>query len=393
MDRPDDISVPPETAWLSDPGAQNVCGAVSAGGARIFIVGGCVRDALLGLGGADVDLATDAEPDTVIALAEAAGLRAVPTGIEHGTVTVVAAGNGYEVTTFRQDVETHGRRATVSFSKDMRDDALRRDFTLNALYATADGLVIDPLGGGIEDCLSRRIRFIEDATTRIREDYLRILRYFRFHAWYAAPDAGFDAEALDAIASNSDGLETLSAERIGSEMLRLFSAPDPAPAVATMRQTGVLQILLPGADDRYLAPVVHLEATAGTDPDAVLRLAALGGQDVADRLRLSRVRRKYLSVLNELTGADQGLAEISYRHDAGVARAVAILRAAIAGQPVSETARSQIALGSSAVFPICAADLMPAFAGKALGDRLAVMESRWIASGFSLTREELMSGL
>ena len=385
--------LPQKTEWLSDPDAQRVCKAVSAGGARIYFVGGCVRDALLGLDGADVDLATDAAPATVIELAEAAGLKAVPTGIEHGTVTVVSGGKGYEVTTFRRDVETHGRHATVSFSKDIRDDALRRDFTMNALYASADGHILDPLGSGTVDCLNRRIRFIEDASTRIREDYLRILRYFRFHAWYAAQDAGFDADALSAIASNIDGLETLSAERVGSEVMRLLSAPDPAPAVASMRQTGVLSILLPGADDQFLAPVVHLETSMGLLPDAVLRLAALGGQDVADRLRLSRKQRQYLDTLTDLTGSNLGLAEISYRYDSRVAMSISVVRAAMAGQPMPVDVAQQIELGSNAVFPVSPADLMPAFQGKSLGDALAALEARWIASSFQLSREELMTEL
>jgi poly(A) polymerase len=179
--------------WLAQPGTQALCGALEAAGYRALFVGGCVRNALLGVSVADVDIATDARPETVTRLAEAAGLRVVPTGIEHGTVTVIAGGVPHEVTTFRRDVETDGRRAVVAFAQDVAEDAARRDFTMNALYADLRGNVIDPLSG-LPDLVARRLRFVGDAHQRIREDYLRILRFFRFHAHYGDPDQGMDAE-------------------------------------------------------------------------------------------------------------------------------------------------------------------------------------------------------
>jgi poly(A) polymerase/tRNA nucleotidyltransferase (CCA-adding enzyme) len=389
MDRPDEITLPAQTPWLRDPDAQAVCRAVASQGARIYFVGGCVRDALLGLGGLDTDLSSDAVPEEVTRLAEAAGLKVVPTGLDHGTVTVVSGGKGFEVTTFRRDVATFGRHAEVSYSTDMGEDARRRDFTMNALYATPQGVVVDPLGTGVTDCLARRIRFIEDAATRIEEDYLRILRYFRFHAWYADPEAGFDADALDAIASHIAGLETLSAERVGGEVMRLLAAPDPTRAVAAMRQTGCLACILPGSDDRFLGPVVHLEDRHGQAPDAVLRLAALGGDETADRLRLSRKDRRHLELLRDVIGRDVSLSEIAYRHGARVGRSAAILRAAAAGACIGSDELQIIETASAARFPMSAADLMPAYSGRALGEKLAALEDRWIASGFRLTREEL----
>jgi poly(A) polymerase/tRNA nucleotidyltransferase (CCA-adding enzyme) len=389
MDRPDEITLPAQTSWLRDPDAQAVCRAVAAQGARIYFVGGCVRDALLGLGGLDTDLSSDAVPEEVTRLAEAAGLKVVPTGIDHGTVTVVSGGKGFEVTTFRRDVATFGRHAEVSYSTDMGEDARRRDFTMNALYATPQGVVVDPLGTGVADCLARRIRFIEDAATRIEEDYLRILRYFRFHAWYADPEAGFDAEALDAIASHIAGLETLSAERVGGEVMRLLAAPDPTRAVAAMRRTGCLACILPGSDDCLLGPVVHLEESLGQMPDAVLRLAALGGEETADRLRLSRKDRRHLDLLREVTGRDVSPAEIAYRHGTRVAQGAVVLRAALAGTCIDPDEQRTIAAASEARFPMSAADLMPAYQGRALGEKLAALEDRWIASGFRLTREQL----
>ena len=259
--------------WLTDPATQAVCAALEVGGAQALFVGGCVRNALMGVPVRDIDLSTDAVPERVIALAGAAGIKAVPTGIDHGTVTLVKNGIPHEVTTFRKDVETDGRRAVVAYSTRVEEDAARRDFTMNALYARSDGTVLDPLGG-LPDLRARRVRFIGCAGDRIREDYLRSLRYFRFHAWYGCNDLGFDPEALAAIADNLDGLSTLSRERVGGELLRLLAAPDPAPAVAAMRSTGALGLVLPGSDDRALAPLVHLRGAGGRGAQ---RAAAAGG--------------------------------------------------------------------------------------------------------------------
>ena len=390
MDRPNDIILPVSTAWLKDADTRAVYDALASDGGSAFFVGGCVRDALLGVPGADVDLSTPWEPQDVIRLAKAAGLKAVPTGIDHGTITVVSGGHGFEVTTFRRDVETDGRRAVVAYSTNIADDARRRDFTLNALYATIDGRVVDPLGG-VADCLNRRIRFIEDAGQRIQEDYLRILRYFRFHAWYSDPAAGFDPDALDAISANSDGLKTLSAERVGSEMLRLLAAPDPTPAIAVMRQTGCLPRILPGSDDRLLGPVVHLGASIGAPIDSIVRLAVLGGEDVADRLRLSRADARHLNDITQAAYGPQPLAEVAYRKGSDVARAASMIRAALAQMPVNATDLEAITTATKAEFPVTAADLMPEYQGTALGEKLAKLEARWIESGFTLTREDLVT--
>lgn len=388
MVRSNDVNLPANIEWLSAPETKVLCAALTAQDDPVFFVGGCVRDALLGVTGGDVDLSTAALPEHVMQLAETAGLKAVPTGIDHGTVTVVSGGKGFEVTTFRRDVETDGRRAVVSFSTDIAEDARRRDFTLNALYATPEGRVVDPLGG-LDDCLNCRIRFIEDADARIREDYLRILRYFRFHAWYA--DEVFEADTLDAIARNIDGLETLSAERVGSELMKLLAAPDPAPAVAAMRQTGSLACVLPGSDDRFLAPLVHVEQLVGATADPIRRLAVLGGHDVAASLRLSRARTRDLGRIKAALESGKPLAEVAYRQSGEIARDVAFVRAAIAGQPVDEADLLSIEEASAAQFPISAADLMSAYEGPALGARLAELEAMWIASGFTLSREDLMT--
>ena len=186
--------------WLVAPRTQAVCALLTEAGHAAYLVGGCVRNALLGAPVADIDLATDALPQAVLALAEAAGVKAVPTGIEHGTVTLVLEGQPFEVTTFRRDVETFGRHAVVAFSRDIAEDAARRDFTMNALYAKPDGALVDPLGG-LPDLRAGRVRFVGAAEARIAEDYLRILRFFRFHAWYGHPEDGLDPEGLAACAA------------------------------------------------------------------------------------------------------------------------------------------------------------------------------------------------
>jgi poly(A) polymerase len=375
--------------WISTAATRAVCSALGREGAQVFFVGGCVRNTLLGVEVSDIDIATDAMPDKVSELAKAAGIKVIPTGVEHGTVTLVQGGLPHEVTTFRRDVSTDGRRAIVAFSQDVAEDAARRDFTMNALYARPDGTVIDPLDG-LSDLRARRVRFIGKAEDRIREDYLRSLRFFRFHAWYGNQDEGFDADSLAAIAANLDGLERLSRERIGVEMLKLLAAPDPAPSVAAMRMTGVLKSFLPGADDRALAPLVNLEVRAGVLADPLRRLAALGGNDVPEMLRLSRAKAARLATLSEISIGASGPAELGYRHGVEIALDAMLLRCAFSDGLWSEAFGVQVRQGATARFPLRAKDLMPRFQGPALGAELARLETLWIESGFSLDRKTLL---
>lgn len=374
--------------WINDPGAQQVCTLLSDAGYQAYFVGGCVRNDLLGVGISDLDMCTDALPTRVMELAEKAGLRVLPTGIDHGTVTIVIDHEPYEITTFRKDVQTDGRRAVVAFSDQIEDDAHRRDFTMNALYADPTGRVLDPLGG-LCDLQARRVRFIDDAGERIREDYLRTLRFFRFHAWYGDEAGGIDPDGLAACAANLEGLETLSKERVGTEMLKILSAPDPAPAMAAMAQSGVLARILPGADVSKLAVLVHLEA--GLDRDSLRRLALIGGQDVAKALRLSKKRAKRLDDLRDGIGSATSAGELAYRLGADDALSIALLRAAVFETPLPKDLKQQINSGADARFPVKPADLLPEVSGPALGERLRELEARWIASGFTLTRKELLT--
>ena len=370
--------------WLSDPNTQAVLAMLTADGHQALVVGGCVRNAVLGVPVTDVDIATSARPDTVMALAQAAGLRAVPTGLAHGTVTVVTGGAGYEVTSFRRDVATDGRHATVAFCDDVGQDAARRDFTMNALYAHADGTVLDPLGG-LPDLLARRVRFVGDADARIAEDYLRILRFFRFHAQYGDPEQGLDADGLAACAAGVDGLAQLSAERVGAELRKLLSAPDPAPAIAAMDQAGILTRVLPGADARALPVLVHLEA--GLPPHWLRRLVVLGGD--ATGLRLTRAEARDLDRLRNALGNGQGALELGYRLGADLATSVILSRAALFETPPPIGWDTEVAKGAAVRFPVTARDL-PHLEGPALGAELRRIEAVWIASGCSLGRDALL---
>ncbi|PQO24694.1 CCA tRNA nucleotidyltransferase [Rhodobacteraceae bacterium WD3A24] len=377
--------------WIARPETQAVCAMLTDAGHEALFVGGCVRNALLDAPVNDVDIATDARPDRVIALAEQAGLRPVPTGAEHGTVTVVSGHVGHEVTTFRRDVETFGRHAVVAYSDDVRDDAARRDFTMNALYARPDGEVLDPLGG-LADLRARRLRFVGDAAERISEDYLRILRFFRFHAWYGDPDEGLDADGLAACAAHADGLETLSRERVGGEMRRLLGAPDPAASVAAMAQAGVLAHVLPGAQTRALPVLVHLEG--GRPAHWLRRLAVLGGEEAetqARALRMSRKESRALVTLRAEMAGTRSPAELGYRFGGDLATDIVLARAALFEAPPPEGWERAVASGAEAEFPVRAADLMPDYTGPALGARLAELERRWIESGFALSREALLA--
>ena len=373
-----------EGDWLSAPDSQAVLRMLGEGGHRALAVGGCVRNALLGVPVADVDVATDARPERVTALAEAAGLKAVPTGIEHGTVTVVAGGVPHEVTTFRRDVETDGRRAVVAFSGDVAEDAARRDFTMNALYAEADGTLVDPLGG-LPDLRARRLRFVGEAEARIREDALRILRFFRFHAWYGEP-GGLDPEGLAACARLAEGVERLSAERVGSEMKRLLSAPDPSDAVAAMAAAGVLARVAPGADAGGLDRLVAVEGARV--PSWRRRVAAMGGGRLAAAWRLSRGEARGLELVDRALAEKAPIGEVAHRHGAEAALDVALVRTA-RGEAMPDDLDGALARAASARLPLRAVDLMPALRGPALGEALRRAEAAWIASGFALDRETL----
>jgi tRNA nucleotidyltransferase/poly(A) polymerase len=402
--------------WLKGHTLQVLLKALSEGGEEARIAGGAVRNTLLGKSVNDVDIATTTLPDETARRVEAAGFRAVPTGAEHGTITVVANGKPYEVTTLRDDIETDGRRAKVRFGRDWKRDAERRDFTINALYATADGEVVD-LVGGLADIDSRTVRFIGDAEMRIREDFLRILRFFRFFAWYGSGRP--DADGLKACARLKDGLDRLSAERIWAELKKLMSAADPSRALLWMRQASVLTQVLPESERwgiDFIHPLVRAEGDLGWSPDPMLRLEALLPPDpdrlraLAGRLRFSTEEARRLEGWARqpaiaATASESTLARMLYEGDP--AAVIDHLRLALAiarGKAVSDDKAMIRAGGISRLlaytenwerpkFPVKGGDLkqlgLPA--GPRLGAVLKSLEAEWVASGFILDRETLLS--
>ena len=375
------------TPWLTSPDTTRLFDLFAQHKFQLLCVGGCVRNSLLNMPVSDIDMASDARPDDMIRIAEAAKLRVIPTGVDHGTVTVISGGTAYEITTFRSDVETDGRHAKVAFSDTYEEDAKRRDFTINALYVGPDGAVLDPVQG-LPDIAARRVRFIGDASDRITEDTLRILRFFRFFAWYGDPDGGIDPDGLAACAEGAEGLEGLSAERIGAEMIKLLSAPDPSRAVAAMQASGVLARVMPGADAALLPVLVHFETVRPAN--WTRRAMALGGESLKDLWRLSKADAEVLSQGQEALAHATDLSEIAYRHGASLARDVALTRAASLQNPPPAELEEMLSQAASATFPVKAADLMPALQGPALGARLQELETRWIASGFTLTKDALL---
>ena len=376
--------------WLTAPTTQRVLSLLTDAGHQAFVVGGCVRNELLGVPASDIDVSTSARPDAVKSLATKAGVKCVPTGLDHGTVTLVVDGQPFEVTTFRRDVETDGRRAVVAFSDTMEEDAARRDFTMNALYADASGAVFDPVSG-LPDLKARSVRFIGDAEARIREDYLRSLRYFRFHAHYGDPVGGIDVDALAAIAGNLDGVERLSCERVGAEMVKLLAAPDPSPSLASMSICGLLMRVLPGADATRLALVVHAEKRLGLSPDPIARLSALGGDDVSERLRLSKKAADRLERLRDAASGTAGAAELGFRLGQADALRALTARSALFETEPDDTAKSEVERGAMQTFPLKAKDLMPKLSGAALGAALNTAERAWIDSDFTFQKEALVA--
>ncbi|MFD1796715.1 CCA tRNA nucleotidyltransferase [Paracoccus aurantiacus] len=372
-----------KASFLNDPALGKLLEALTDAGHQALIVGGAVRNAVLGQSVDDVDISTDALPEQVVRLAHAAGMKTVPTGIEHGTVTVIADGTPFEITTFRRDVETDGRNATVAFSDRIEDDAARRDFTMNALYATVSGEVLDPVGGWA-DLRRRELRFVGDPTARIREDYLRILRFFRFLAWYAHKTAPGTVEAITA---EKAGLSRVSAERIGAEMRKLLAAPDPAMSMGLMQETGVLSQILDDADTAPLAALVAEEKERNIAPDWLRRLSLIAPETGADRLRLSRVEIGRLESLRRAAGLPP--TEASFRHGPDIARDAGLIRLA-RGDALPPDWLDQIDQAAHTPLPVSASDLMPDLTGPALGRGLKAAENLWIASTFSASKAALI---
>jgi poly(A) polymerase len=397
--------IEPPPPWMTAPETRAVLAALGAGGATVRFVGGCVRDAVLHRPGRDVDIATPEPPDLVLRRLAEAGIHAIPTGIEHGTVTAVIGTRHFEITSLRTDVETYGRRAKVAYTDDWAADAARRDFTINALFADPDGTLYDPVGG-LADLAAGRVRFVGRADERIREDALRILRFFRFHARYnrGAPDG----EAVAACRAGAKSLRILSGERVAGELLRLLETPDPTPSIALMDELGVLAEALPAAPQGVarLRRLVALEGQHAA-PDSLRRLAALLPADadamhaVADRLRLSnRERERLVGLADGRRQVQPGLSAKEMRrlvYRMGSERFRDVVLIAWAEGRVDDGA-PLLALAASSpppAFPLRGADALALGVphGKQVGDLLRAVERWWEEGDYRASREACLDEL
>ncbi|TWD54347.1 poly(A) polymerase [Agrobacterium vitis] len=404
--------------WFQDPSLTRVLDLLNADGAETRVVGGAVRNSLLDEPVGDIDLATTLLPADVMARAENAKIKAVPTGIDHGTVTLVVDGKPFEITTLRRDVATNGRHAEVAFGTDWQADAERRDFTINALYADQTGTIID-LVGGKADIETATIRFIGDANLRIAEDYLRVLRFFRFFAWYGRGRP--DAAGLRACAGARDNLSQLSVERVWSEIKKLLSAKDPGRALLWMRQAGVLTAILPETEKWGIDAMPGLIATQnalGWEPEPLLRLAAMVPNDaermkaLSARLKLSKVEAQFLQDFVSAPKIADSTSELAldrllYTH--GKAGIIAQLRLSLANarskaegdtEAMAQSGRFSRLLQRAEnfekpVFPLNGADVIAKgiAAGPEVGDLLSQMEAMWVQANFTLSRDTLLSRL
>lgn len=412
------LSIADRAPWLHEPGLQRLLAMFAAEGEEARIVGGAVRNTLLVEEVGDIDIATTCLPEETQRRALAAGFRAIDTGSDHGTITVIVEGRPYEVTTLRSDIDTDGRHAQVAFGRDWDSDARRRDFTINALYADADGTIVD-LVGGVADIEARVLRFIGDPEERIKEDYLRILRFFRFFAWYGKGRP--ESEGLKACARLKDGMARLSAERIWSELKKLLAAPDPSRALLWMRQAGVLTAVLPESEKWGIDAIhglVKAEQGLGWHADPLLRLESIVPPDAArmdalsTRLKLANGERDRLlrwaeTVMPSAEISEAGFARRLYRSDVqgmtdrlrlelASARAKAeedngaLMRAGHISKLLAQAGRYE-----RPRLPITGGDIVAAGIpeGPRVGELQRRLEEEWVQSGFSIDRAGLLSKL
>jgi len=395
--------------WMSGDGVKAIFAALPKDSTRF--VGGCVRNAIMGERIGDIDLATKLKPKEVQKHLKTAGIKTVPTGIDHGTLTAVFEGDPYEITSLRKDVETDGRRAVIAFTQDWAEDAVRRDFTVNALYADQNGQVFDPTGQGLQDIESRRFRFVGNSDARVREDYLRILRYFRFMAWYCG-EGKVDADALRACRENRDGLKSLSSERVWSEIKKILKAPNPVRAVRIMLTNEILNQVLPEASNvEGLELMVALEKRENLEIDPELRLMAMAARDefalagLSKRLKLSKAEKTRLigwagnRVPFSLDMEERTLKQSIYASGPQVAYDRLMVRAAGAEDVFLKARWSTKARFAKnweiPVFPLQGKDLKKAgfSEGPDMGKALRALKELWVRSGFTADKQKLLTAL
>ena len=379
-----------ETKWLRNPSAQKLSKLYKSFGYQVLFVGGCVRNTILKMPVTDIDLATDAQPEEIIKIAKENNIRFVPTGLAHGTITLIIDNKNYQITTFRTDFDHDGRYAKVEFTESLLLDASRRDLTINALYCNHVGEVIDPLNG-LDDIKKQKIKFIGNPNARIKEDNLRILRFFRFQAIYGNKNLEIDSIALEACHNHKSKLAALSKERITSELRKILSAPNPLEVIIKMNETGVLNELFQNVSIDSLEAYLKTEEKFKININWLGRLLSLQVTQEEESLKLTRCEFKFLKQTKSAIENQIHVLEFSYYNGVENGKIYSILQNFRHNIILSKNLLNQINSLATKKFPITAKDLMPEIRGKKLGEALRSLEDRWIKSNFTLSKKDLLA--
>ena len=379
-----------ETKWLRNPSAQKLSKLYKNFGYQVLFVGGCVRNTILKMPVTDIDLATDAQPEEIIKIAKENNIRFVPTGLAYGTITLIIDNKNYQITTFRTDFDHDGRYAKVEFTESLLLDASRRDLTINALYCNHVGEVIDPLNG-LDDIKKQKIKFIGNPNERIKEDNLRILRFFRFQAIYGNKNLEIDSIALEACHNHKSKLAALSKERITSELRKILSAPNPLEVIIKMNETGVLNELFQKVSIDSLEAYLKTEGKFKININWLGRLLSLQVTQEEESLKLTRCEFKFLKQTKSAIENQIHVLEFSYYNGVENGKIYSILQNFRHNIILSKNLLNQINSLATKKFPITAKDLMPEISGKKLGEALRSLEDRWIKSNFTLSKKELLA--
>ncbi|MDG1939415.1 MAG: CCA tRNA nucleotidyltransferase [Paracoccaceae bacterium] len=379
-----------ETKWLRNPSAQKLSKLYKSFGYQVLFVGGCVRNTILKMPVTDIDLATDAQPEEIIKIAKENNIRFVPTGLAHGTITLIIDNKNYQITTFRTDFDHDGRYAKVEFTESLLLDASRRDLTINALYCNHVGEVIDPLNG-LDDIKKQKIKFIGNPNERIKEDNLRILRFFRFQAIYGNKNLEIDSIALEACHNHKSKLAALSKERITSELRKILSAPNPLEVIIKMNETGVLNELFQNVSIDSLEAYLKTEEKFKININWLGRLLSLQVTQEEESLKLTRCEFKFLKQTKSAIENQIHVLEFSYYNGVENGKIYSILQNFRHNIILCKNLLNQINSLATKKFPITAKDLMPEIRGKKLGEALRSLEDRWIKSNFTLSKKDLLA--
>jgi len=378
--------------WIKNKVTQNILKIFEGADHNAYLVGGCIRNSILNIPVTDIDISTDATPQQTLDLFNRENFKVAPTGFSHGTVTVISEGIPYQITTMRSDQNTDGRHADVVFSDDIKKDAERRDFTINALYADSTGKIINPIGG-LEDFNPLAIKFIGDPNNRIQEDYLRILRFFRFHAQFSELVTQFDKVALDAIKKNQDGLKKLSKERIWSELKKILSTSNPARSLYKMSQLGILEIILENKNVHNLKRFNLIEKKMGLEPEPIRRLVAITENNEDTFLNLSRKEAKKFSLLKGLLKKKHDPAELVYQFNREIAQSVLAIYTFYKGEKLRLSDIKKIEKACLFPCPITGAQISKYMDGPAVGIKIKEAQRAWIKSNFKSDEAKILSDI